>query len=302
MMSWMRSFAPTAISFLTSILLALPALAEQVRIGDVRGNDLSPSEIATVRSLLQSQLRQQPGVIVVDESARGPVSIIDAEVSRWGQGLILIVELDRPSAPPISRNTRATEFRDVDVAIADLVDEVIFASREMDPAGDALPPAPIEQPDPQRPRRGRTAFSAHLGPSWGMTDALETRGTLYDFGIGFGWDYGKYLIELRTDFLVGADDRDVFGFTGTLGWDYVWLDWGNAAIYNGIEGGIGYLRENIGASRSSRTGFAFGTSMGLLLVRDALVNIDISLRARVLSEQMNGEIPVVGGVAIGLRF
>ncbi len=287
---------------LLALLLAWSASAEQIRIGEVRGNDVSAGELATVRSLIESQLMQQAGVVVVGEDARGPVSTLEAEVNLWDDSLILIMRLDRPDGPSVSRNSRAVRMGEVDVAVSDLVSEVLWAAAVVDDPADERYDAGEYGQEPPPLKRGRTTVSGHLGPAWGLGDALGTRSTLYDFGLGFGWDFRRSLIELRSDFLVGANDQDVFGFIGTLGWDYVWLDGRSVAVYSGLEGGIGYLREEVGGTRESRTGFLFGFSTGLLLVREANVNIDFRLRLRVLSERMNGEVPVIGGIGLGLRF
>ncbi len=73
-------------------------------------------------------------------------------------------------------------------------------------------------------------------------------------------------------------------------------------LYSGLELGIGHVRTNIGPGHTDLTGFALAASTGVLLLRHSDINLDLRFRLLVIADQMNGAVPVLGGITLGVRF
>ena len=116
------------------------------------------------------------------------------------------------------------------------------------------------------------------------------------------WDVRDVLVDLRADFQFGDNNVDTFAFTATIGGRYVWYDARRFGIYSGLEVGFGYVRADAPGTDLERSAFLVGGNTGVLLLRHSDINLDLRVRLVMLTESLEGTLPVLLGVSLGLRF
>jgi len=147
-------------------------------------------------------------------------------------------------------------------------------------------------------------FETTIGMMAPMTDALGTYTPMYGIGFGYIWDLDPFLLEARTDFMGGFNKNKKFAISGNLGADYILYSGRQYAVFTGMELGFAKFRgdyADYGFERS-KSGFLVGGDFGAILFRHADVNLDLRLRTMVLTDKLNGSVPVLGGLLVGIRF
>lgn len=296
--TWRVRFAVT----LVALCFASPALAQTTaRFLYVDGADVSDAEIDVTRSLLESDLIAHPDVRLLSDTDEANADMaIDAQLTRLGESYLLILTARYADGEQRSRRQKIADFDEIDVAsrrlVAALIEDVeIFETVER---GSVLE---TEQ-EPEAVVASDLGIEVGFGAGWPLSDSLGDHGTMYGFHGAVVADIRDFLVDLRTDFLFGNDSVDTFAFTSTVGGRYVWHSARRFGLYSGLDVGYGYVWSDEPGDNPDRGAFLFGLNSGILLLRHSDVNLDLRARVQMLTEDLEGDLPVLFGLSLGVRF
>ncbi|MFT5441185.1 MAG: hypothetical protein ACI8W3_000225 [Myxococcota bacterium] len=271
------------------------------RLTRVEGREVASAEVDIVRTLLISDLIEHPGVRLLDDDDPEAEDMeIEASITRLGENYILILSARLGTGEQRSRKHKVADFDEVDVAtmrlVAALIENIdVFSSAERGAVFE-------DEQEPEAVVESRLRGELGFGIGWPISDSLNDHGTMYGINGAVVWDIRDVFIDLRTDFYFGNDDVDTFAFTTTIGARYVWFDSRRFGIYSGVEVGYGYVLADPPGHNPDRGAFAVGANTGILLLRHADINLDLRSRIVILTEPLQGDLPVLFGVSLGILF
>lgn len=277
------------------------AAPDTARLTRVEGREVASAEVDILRTLLISDLIEHPGVrLLDDDDPRAEDMEIDANVTRLGDNYIVILSAHFRNGEQRSRKHKISDFDEIDVAtmrlVAALIENIdVFKSAERGAVFE-------DEQEPEAVVESRLRGELGFGIGWPISDSLDDHGTMYGIYGAAVWDIRDILIDLRADFHFGNDDVDTFAFTTTIGARYVWYDSRRFGIYSGLEVGYGYVLADPPGHNPDRGAFAVGANTGILLLRHADINLDLRSRIVMLSESLQGDLPVLFGISLGVLF
>jgi hypothetical protein len=267
------------------------------QLGTTSGSGLTDQQLDSVDSLLESELLQQPKVRLVESESS---VTFDARVTRLDTQYVVLLTATDWYGDSRSRQYKIDSFDEIDVAIKRLVEALIKDASVASTAERGVVFG-REQRDPEVVK-SITGFEMAFGGAWSMTDGIGTNKTMYALSFGHIWEVDRIFLELRGDLQWRTSTFSTAILTGTLGANYIWFDTGQIAFFSGAEVGLGYFNGFRSDPDTSRGGFVFGGDTGVLLLRHSDITLDVRLRGIFLAEKMNGELPAIGMVLMGLHF
>lgn len=285
------------LSMLICCLLLDPTLVfakTKVTQGEVTGTGVNEHQIETVRNLVYSEIVAHPNAEYVD--ADYDLEIV-AELSRLQHTYILTMYAYNPDGDVTSKKAKLEDFDEIDVAIKRLVAAFIEGKSVHQTAerGEVLEQ---EQHEPARVKSIQ-GWEIALGGAYPLTDALEDQTAMYAFSIGYFFDIQQFFIELRGDFQMGYNDSSKSMSSFTIGGDYFYYNGRMLGAYAGVELGFGGATDE---DLDESVGFVAAADVGVMLLRQADVNIDVRLRTSVLTSEFNGHTPITSALMVGVVF
>ncbi|MCP4038973.1 MAG: hypothetical protein GY733_18690 [bacterium] len=300
-----RAAGPGIWWFVVAVLLASAvdagAAPTTARLLYLDGAEVRDAEIDVVRSLVESDLISHPDVLLLSE--RDPEAeqmTITGQLTRLGESYLLILTAEFPDGKRRSRRHKVASFDEIDLAserlVASLVEDVeVFDTVERGSVFE-------DEQEPESLVESDVGFELGFGTAWPISDALDDHGTMYGFHGAVVFDVRDFLVDLRTDFQFGDEDVDTFAFTSTVGGRYVWFDARRVAFYSGVDVGYGYVWAKQPGKDLDRSAFLVGVNSGVLLLRHADINLDLRGRIQLLTQSLDGDLPVLFGLSLGVRF
>ncbi len=281
-----------------SSALAAPVTA---RLAAVKGTEVRAAQVDIVRSLIESDLIEHSDVLLLadDDPAFAEVEIT-ASLTQLGESYLVILSAQFESGEQRSRKHKVESFDEIDTATARLVaalieDVELFATAERGAVFE-------DEQQPEAVVESAVRAELGFGPAWPISNALRNNETMYGFHGAVVWDVRDFLVDLRTDFHFGNDEVETFAFTATIGGRYVWYDARRFGVYSGLDVGYGYVVVDDPGDNPDRGAFLVGANTGVLLLRHSDVNLDLRLRLAILTETLQGRLPVLLGVSLGVQF
>lgn len=291
----------TAALLVLCVPFAAQAAPPTARLVSIDGVEVRTTEVDVLRTLLESDLIAHPGVILLSDDDPADAEMeITASLTRLNENYLVVLTARFEDGEQRSRRHKILTFDEVDVAsqrlVASLVEDVeVFDTAER---GVILE----EEQEPESVVKSTRTFELGLGSAWPISNALDDHGTMYGFHGAINFEVRDFMVDLRSDFQFGNDDVDTFAFTTTLGGRYMWYDGRRFGLYSGFEVGYGYVVVEEPGHNPDRGGFLVGGNTGILMLRHSDINLDLKLRVVSLVERLQGELPVLLGLGIGLRF
>ncbi len=267
----------------------------------VDGAEVRDAEIDVTRTLVESDLIAHPDVrLLSDRDPEQAQMDVTGQLTKLGESYLLILTARFEDGQQRSRRQKIVNFDEIDVAsqrlVAALVENVeVFDTVERG--------AVLEQEQkPEELVASDLGFEVGFGTAWPLSDSLGDHGTMYGFHGAIVGDIRDFLVDLRADFHFGNDEVDTFAFTTTIGGRYVWYDARRFGLYSGMEVGYGYVWSEEPGHNPDKSAFLVGLQSGVLLLRHADINLDLRGRILMLTEELDGDLPVLFTLGIGLRF
>lgn len=293
------------ISLVVACLLAIASSAQAkpttARLLYIDGTEVSDGQIDVVRSLVESDLIAHPDVrLLSDRDSEREEMTITGQLTRLDESYLLILTAELAGGEQRSRRQKVASFDEIDVAserlVAALVENVeVYDTVERGAVFE-------EEQEPESVVESDVGFEVGFGSAWPISNSLGEHGTMYGFHGALIFDVRDVLVDLRSDFQFGDDDADTFAFTSTLGARYVWFDARRVGVYSGLDAGYGYVWARQPGKNPDRGAFLIGANSGLLLLRHSDINLDLRARIQFLTESLRGDLPVLFGLSIGVRF
>lgn len=282
---------------------AKPVRAEPItaRLVTVEGTEVRPSQTDIVRTLIESDLIGHSGVrLLSGDDPETAQMEITATLNRLGESYLLILSARLANGEQRSQKHKVAVFDEIDVATGRLVAALI---EDVDLSATVERGAVLEaEQEPESFVKSTVGFELGLGPSWPVSNALSDHGTMWGVHFAVVWDVRDVLVDLRTDFQFGNDHADTFAFSTTIGSRYVWYEARRFGLYTGIEVGFGYVRSESPSPNIERSAFLVGGNTGILFLRHSDINLDVRARVVMYTESVDGSLPVLLGVGLGIRF
>ncbi len=275
--------------------------AMTARLLYIDGADVADVEIDVTRSIVESDLISHPDVhLLGDRDPEDADMDVTGQLSRLGESYLLILTARFHDGEQRSRRQKIASFDEIDVAsrrlVAALVENVeIFETVER---GSVLD---VEQ-EPEEVVASDLGFEVGFGTAWPISAALDDHGTMYGFHGAIVGDIRDVLVDLRADFQFGNDDVDTFAFSTTIGGRYVWHSARRYGLYSGAEVGFGYVWSREPGNNPQESAFLVGINSGVELLRHADISLDLRARLQMLTQEIDGDLPVLFGLSLGLRF
>lgn len=267
---------------------------KRVTLGDVNGTGVDDRQIETLRNLIYSEIVAHPKAEYVDDNY--DIEIV-ADLTRLQQSYILTLYGYDADNNSTSEKAKLYDFDEIDVAAKRLVAALIENKALINTAerGEVLEE---EQEEPTRVRSIQ-GWELALGGAYPLTDALGSQDSMYAFAGSYFFDIKPFFIELRADFQLGFNDSSKNFSSFTIGGNYFYYNGRMMGAYTGIELGIGgATNDNLDES----IGFVAAFDVGVMLLRQADVNLDLRLRTSVLATDFYGKTPVTSALMIGIVF
>jgi len=267
---------------------------KQVTLGDVTGTGVDDREIETVRTLVYSEIVAHPRAEYVDDNF--DLEIV-AELTRLQRAYILTLYGYDKDGGSTSEKAKLQDFDEIDVAVKRLVGAII-ENKTVEQTAERGEVLEKEQEEPTRVKSIQ-GWEIALGGAYPLTDSLNNKDSMYAFSGGYFFDIQRFFIELRADFQMGFNESSRSMSSFTIGGDYFYYNGRMMGAYAGVELGFGGVTDE---SLDEAVGFVGAFDVGVMLLRQADINVDVRLRTSALSKQLNGETPVTSALMIGLVF
>lgn len=294
-------FVWTFAAIATLAFASTAAAATTARLLYVDGADVEDVEIDVTRSIVESDLIAHPDVLLLsDRDPEDADMNITGQITRLGESYLLILTARFQDGEQRSRRQKIASFDEIDVAsrrlVAALVENVeIFDTVER---GSVLE----DEQEPEEVVASDIGFEVGFGTAWPISNALGDHGTMYGFHGAIVGDIRDFLVDLRTDFQFGNDVIDTFAFTTTIGGRYIWHGGRRYGIYSGLEVGYGYVWSEEPGPNPDESAFLVGVTTGVELLRHADISMDLRGRLQMLTQAIDGDLPVLFGLSLGVRF
>lgn len=276
------------------VFLSINAHALSVSLESVKGSGIDKHQLKTVESLAISAIIEHPDATHVTKRGKRKLAII---VTRLENSYIIIMSSDLKGVPTASQQLKVESFDEIDIAIKRLVAAFIENKNVEDTVERNLVVAK-EQKEPTRVKALK-GFHVDLGMAVPITNSLLSHKIMYAFGLGYKFDISPFLLELRTDLLLGYNEASMNGMSLTIGGHYVWYDQRKYALFSGLEVGFGRVNDTL---ISGKSGFAVAANTGVILLRHATVNLDVRLRMLMIADKFNNSVPFMGSLLVGITF
>lgn len=271
------------------------AAKERISVGKVDGSGVTQQELKAVENLLRSEIISHGGAELVES---GGDMTINASVSQLKDNYIVMLTGTRSNGEKQSEKTKIASFDEVDVAIKRLVAAMIEGVHVQQTAERGA----VFSGEQREMTRVKSiaGWEFFLGAGWPITDALKSHETMWALGIGYGWDVYDWLVDIRADFQAGFGEVRTNTMSFTIGTSYVWLNQRKFGLFSGAEMGFAHVRSD--DYDDSKSGFTLVADTGILFLRHSNINLDLRMRAMFLTDNFNGEVPIIGGLLIGLHW
>lgn len=282
------------ISFFIYAPSAYTASSQAFSLGKVDGHGVESGQIDTLKALIKSEIVSHENTSYVEGKNS---TVIDATITKLDKQILVVLNSRVGLKILQSERTKIDSWDEIDVVVKRLVTALI----ENKPLEETAERGVVLGTEQQSATRVKSisGWTFALGGGFPMTNSLGSYKPMFAFGGGYGWDVDHFLVELRADFQVGYNDADMNVSSFSLGGHYIWLDQRKIAAYSGIDLGFASAEDNVGTSKN---GFALGGNTGILLLRNADINLDLRFRLMTITDKLNNSVPVIGSTLIGIRF
>ncbi len=290
----LHSYKSVGIFLFLILLFPVAAQAKKsVALGEVTGTGVDQDDIDSVRSLLYSEITAHPKARYDDQDYK---LLITGEITRLRRSYILTV-FGTTDDGTFSEKAKLQNFDEIDVAAKRLV-AAIIEDKSVEQTAERGEVLEEEQEEPTRVRSIQ-GWEIGFGGAVPLTDAFQNRDPFYVFSGGYFFDVRRFFIELRGDFQIGYNDSSKNLSTLTIGGHYFFHNARSWSSYFGLEAGFGGA---VDESFADSTGFVGAADVGVMLLRQTDINIDLRWRTSVLANKLNGEVPVTSALMIGVVF
>jgi len=279
-------------------LITLPQLAQakkmSISLGSVTGNNTSQSDLDIYKSLIKNAIANHKKGIFVEEGGKYEMS---GEINRLKQMYIVILSLNKDEKTIRSQSTKIYSFDEIDVAAKRLVAALIEDKDLIDTAERGV----VLEKEQEEITRLKSIGGWEFGMGIGIpfTKALKSQKSMFAFGGGYMWDVGRFLIELRSDLLFGYNQATMNAMSFTVGGHYIPFTTRTMAVYTGLDAGFAHANDSL---TNGKSGFGIAGNAGILFLRQYDINLDVRLRTMVITTKLNGKIPVIGTLLVGIRY
>lgn len=287
----MRSFLISALLFAGTSALA----SQSIYVEPATGSGSSQSDLDTATALVRSSAGDL-GSATVDQPDKADLTL-RPQLIKLGQAYILVLTKVKNGQEIFSSKLKAERLDELDKVATRLTRSVLLGERAKDaPRVGEITDQEAHDETQRRPERKAT----YLGFGGSDFKSLNSTGIGYSFGLGYAWDLNVMMINLMAD---GNVNGGAFFFDGTLGLTY-FLDTRDVAPYLSADFGGGAAKLDGGGVFDGQTvgGFVLGVGAGVQILRTAVVNLDLGLRANWLMHDTSQGTPSAYSVRLGVYF
>jgi hypothetical protein len=276
------------------------ARAASVEVEDVQVVGTSSERGEVVRSLIVGEIEGTPGYTVEKKGA----TRLKPSLTRLESAYVL--RLSAEGEITRSRSVRLADFDEIDTAAKRVVRAVLTG---VEIADDAKQGETLAYDNKRISRMSALrGWQLGFGAATPFSSPGSNPGVLWAFGLGYAWDVREAFIELRWDLMShfggsgssnALPEMDAYNSLA-IGAQYVWWDTGRIGAFSGVEFGFGSYASV--SALEAASGFHFAGDVGLLFLRQADVNLETRFRLSMLAKSVNGSVPVVGSLLLGVHF
>lgn len=281
-------------TLLVLLLIGIPGrAAETYRVGTIEGSSLTDDQKQLIHTLIEDEISRHATLSKENDKPRGTIDISLTHLDR-----AYLVQASLQGQKKTKREElKISSLDEIDVAVRRLAAALLegVSVGETAERGSAVD---AEQREPSKLRSIR-GWEVYFGGAWPLTDSFGSHKTMYNFGIGHTWDVRKFLIEIAGHFQAGYNDLDMGTTSIGVGLHRVFFERRTTAFYAGPDFGFA-IADDVGSK--SKSGFGIAGNAGLILFRQADINMDMRFRLMMLADKLNGEVPVTGSFSVGIRF